>query len=125
MGIVETKVKQRNIRAMANNLWPSWNQVDNCGNGAKCRIIVGWNPNIWDLKVVDKGTQFITCDILSLDKQAHMFVTYVYGANVLQNRRRVWDHLAHFSNSLNVPWVVLGDFNNIRYIQENEGRSMR
>lgn len=42
-----------------------------------------------------------------------MFVTFVYGNNVLEDREGLWQELGRLASLTLEPWLVLGDFNNV------------
>ncbi|KAI8563945.1 hypothetical protein RHMOL_Rhmol03G0148200 [Rhododendron molle] len=65
------------------------------------------------LTVLCQSDQYIHCEVQPKDGSALFLVTMVYGANSMLERRALWHSLSQFRSSS--PWVVLGDFNAIRY----------
>ncbi|GKV02389.1 hypothetical protein SLEP1_g14827 [Rubroshorea leprosula] len=48
-----------------------------------------------------------------------MFASFVYADNSPDQRRQLWDELVALSRVLpKVPWILGGDFNEVRYLQE-------
>lgn len=50
-----------------------------------------------------------------------MMITIYYGCNSASDRKHLWDSLLQCSNNVNLPWIVLGDFNIIRWSHEKRG----
>ena len=49
-------------------------------------------------------------------------ITMVYGKNKLEERRGLWNHLLTICRAVrNTPWLILGDFNILRYSSERLG----
>lgn len=49
--------------------------------------------------------------------------TGVHWKHTLLQRRILWDELRHFYSSLDIPWLIGGDFNTFRTLDEHKGRS--
>ncbi|KAG2674100.1 hypothetical protein I3760_13G119900 [Carya illinoinensis] len=71
-----------------------------------------------NLVVQAMGDQFIT--VRMLDNLKPIYVTLVYAKCYYQGRRRLWNDL-EMTNTHNVPWIVVGDFNIIRNDSERRG----
>uniref|UniRef100_A0A803PNA5 Reverse transcriptase domain-containing protein n=1 Tax=Cannabis sativa TaxID=3483 RepID=A0A803PNA5_CANSA len=57
------------------------------------------------------------------DKRNHCFVTFVYGFNNEEGRLKLWQELMLYKTY--VPWVVLGDFNDILERDERIGARVK
>lgn len=50
-----------------------------------------------------------------------MLISICYGRNEVKYKEPLWDSLNYISNGINLPWIVLGDFNAIRWESEKMG----
>ena len=88
--------------------------------------MIGWNPDVWDLTVLDICHQFIHTRIVSFANDVSYVATFVYGSNYVSARRTLWgDILSIASRFQHEAWVVLGDFNAIRFSHEKDGGSQK
>lgn len=46
-------------------------------------------------------------------KSKRLFSTFVYGAPDQSQKKTVWNNLSTLASSCDVPWFLIGDFNNI------------
>lgn len=63
--------------------------------------------------------QFVHCLFATVDGHYKGYVTFMYAHNCIDKRKKLWAHLVQFSSSLNLPWIVLGDFNVVLDATEN------
>lgn len=107
-------------------LWPKWKTVHNGGNGKRIRMIIGWDDEVWKVQVVDSGDQYMHCEMRSVDTGMLHKVSFIYASNYAQRRREVWSCCVELAkvNTQN-PWLVLGDFNAVRFTHERQGGSGR
>ncbi|XP_033142170.1 uncharacterized protein LOC117132395 [Brassica rapa] len=64
--------------------------------------------------IYDTSPQSVTCGVTILSENVTLTVTFVYGFNLVDDRRSLWDHLRNLQATTPVsayPWSVLGDFN--------------
>lgn len=54
-----------------------------------------------------------------------VYMTFVYGVLVTENRGKVWDHLNHLSTHRKGAWLLIGDFNEIAGNHEKRGGKKR
>lgn len=50
---------------------------------------------------------------MSKDGVVQCITSIVYAQNQLEVRKRLWEELIELSHGINVPWIAIGDFNNI------------
>ncbi|KAL2235455.1 UNVERIFIED_CONTAM: hypothetical protein Sindi_1277700 [Sesamum indicum] len=119
LGILETRIQQNNIMHIQSYLLPQWNwftDYNSIGN----RIWLAWDENFIDVHVLDLGDQFVHCRITSRAVNETVFVTIVYGASEVIDRRILWTTLETLAQQcLDIPWLVGGDFNAVREFNEN------
>ena len=48
-------------------------------------------------------------------------ITGIYGEPTSENKHKTWDYLRDLHGMINLPWVILGDYNEIFHSDEKEG----
>ncbi|GLT60154.1 hypothetical protein SLA2020_329350 [Shorea laevis] len=85
-------------------------------------IWILWNRTVGDITILDCFSQAITL----LVKQAHRdpwLLSAIYANPVPTIREKLWQHLEQFTYTDGLPWLLLGDFNQIISSDEHaEGR---
>ena len=121
-GLLETKIKIDNFDATFNKLLGNWDKMSNHNWSPLGRVCVCWDPLYCKVKKLNSSDQFILCEVDILDDCSTIYVCFVYAYNGYIQRRILWDNLKEMSNNLkDVPWLVIGDFNAIRYQFEKVG----
>lgn len=113
IGLLECKV----------NLGTPFCQQTGCSNIAHCnpvKIWLCWSPTI-NVKILEESSQHVHCRISHFDNCYD--VAGCYGAISVQDRQQLWNNLNLIASSSNSPWLVLGDFNAVRWEQEKSGRA--
>jgi hypothetical protein len=70
------------------------------------------HPNYIDVKVMESSSKIWR-------------FTGIYGEPKWEDKYKTWDRLRGLKNDSNLPWIVLGDFNEIMYSHEKEGGNPR
>jgi hypothetical protein len=52
-------------------------------------------------------------------------LTSFYGEPSSDRKHLSWDYLRSLHTAIDLPWIVMGDFNEILYSTEKEGGAMR
>ncbi|KAL9679594.1 hypothetical protein QQ045_017460 [Rhodiola kirilowii] len=76
----------------------------------------------WDITLLSYSQSHI--DVL-VKGEAEFYLTLFYGSPRVQGRVDSWDLLRSLKKDSNKPWVVAGDFNEIMYSWEMEGKRRR
>ncbi|XP_022024397.1 uncharacterized protein LOC110924709 [Helianthus annuus] len=118
--INESHVDPGNLSKISKLVFRSWHWSS---NGARCskgtRIIVGWNPCVFDVMVLSQTDQVMHLQLFFKQEKKMMFCTIVYAANYYVSRRELWNHLLlHKVLVRDDPWVMLGDFNSALYLED-------
>lgn len=121
VGLLETKVKEKKVNSIANNIFQGWHWYHTFHLNPKGRIWIAWQPRVFRVQVVDMSEQHIHCKATVQQNMKQFFITFVYGANHETNRKALWTALTSIANSLIEPWCVLGDFNSVLYAGDRIG----
>ncbi|XP_023757720.2 uncharacterized protein LOC111906233 [Lactuca sativa] len=105
--VVESHVKVLNLKNVCVKTFGQWDWVSN-NNSCKAgtRIIVGWNPRLFDVMMISQSKQVIHC------YDVGMYLSFIYAASNYLERRLLWDNLKKHSLVVKKEaWGLLGDFN--------------
>ena len=125
LGLLETKVKSPTHMQLARSLLPGWKFLFNYSSHRLGRIWVAWDPAILSISLLLSSTQLIHVSIKVLETNQEFLASYVYGLNEDAGREALWHSIKTVASSdQEIPWVVLGDFNIVRFINEKLGGSI-
>ncbi|KAI9110616.1 hypothetical protein K1719_018482 [Acacia pycnantha] len=82
-------------------------------------IWIVWQRDDLNMAVITKDEQFIHCKI-GLDGEEMLF-SAVYASPCEQKRRRLWEVFQEIAINVTEPWLVAGDFNEIKTPLEQKG----
>lgn len=117
--LCETRLREKNVSMIMNKGWNRWSWVSNHQDHPGGRLIVLWNPDVVEITVMSSSAQFI--HLMAEFESCCVFITAVYGLNDPSGRMSLWRDLCCLGGNINGPWIVLGDFNAIRNIDERRG----
>ncbi|XP_073020815.1 uncharacterized protein [Primulina eburnea] len=120
-GILESKFDEKALNAMLRLRFRGMNAIHNFQFSIKGRIFVLWNSTTVDLDVICMSDQFIHVRIKCLKTEFCFYTSFVYGLHTICQRRLLWKDLLDIGNNCNIPWMVLGDFNNVLSPDEKLG----
>ena len=113
--LLETKVKMHKLNSVCSRVFGNWQWVSNnaaCAGGTG--IIVGWDPNVIRVMVVNQSSQLMNLFVETINGNQGFFCSFVYAHNRPEGRRSLWkDLLLHSLVVKDCPWTLLGDFNTI------------
>ncbi|KAI9115086.1 hypothetical protein K1719_014099 [Acacia pycnantha] len=121
--ILEPRVSGRQANKVVKN-WGFKHSVRKEAEGFSGGIWILWELDelVVDIKLMDD--QFIHCCV-SLGGQ-HIFFTAVYASPNEAKRQRLWDMLLNIANETRGPWLLGGDFNEIKTpLEQTGGGSIR
>ncbi|XP_077232003.1 uncharacterized protein LOC143865668 [Tasmannia lanceolata] len=118
--LLEVKAKKDDLLPFIQEICLDWNAVTNYSHVIKGRIWVAWNLHYINFTPLGDSDHHIHGTVLHLQSQTSCFLTAVYASNFGILRRTLWDNLNR-SKPPNSPWLIIGDFNIIRYISEKLG----
>ncbi|KAL0424176.1 UNVERIFIED_CONTAM: hypothetical protein Sradi_0952400 [Sesamum radiatum] len=120
LGILETKLAATAIPKIINRLFLGWCQANNFDAIAGGRILIIWNPAVIDLYPEDISPQVIHCRVTNKSSQLSFYISFTYGLYTVVNRRSMWEKLLELGQPLNMPWIILGDFNCVKSPAEKQ-----
>lgn len=111
--LLETHVAKQRETRIFNKMFRGWEWVSNaalCSRG--CRIVIGWDPEKFEVTVLFSESQVIHCLVKMVEAQEHFFCSFIYAANDHMSRRQLWHSQAIQKHLVGESaWMVLGDFN--------------
>ncbi|KAB5514312.1 hypothetical protein DKX38_028218 [Salix brachista] len=100
----------------------NWEYFLNVHHSSLCRILVGWNADKVGVAMVHSASQWLTCDVTTLEDGSKIRVSFVYGLNSPLGRKALWDYLEQQKTpNSTIPWAILGDFNAILSSSDKHG----
>lgn len=90
------------------------------GRGFSRGIIVAWKSHVVQVQVLQIQFQFIH---LQLDYGAskQWLLSVVYATPADDARRELWAALEDITELASLPWLLVGDFNDITFMDEKKG----
>ena len=119
--IIETRLIKKVVDSVCSNVFGNWEWVSNSVESSKgCRIAVGWDANCVNASLLSSSGQVMHFEVLVINENKKFFVSFIYGDNDAKDRVKLWNKLnEHLAIMENKPWVILGDFNVVRYADEH------
>ena len=120
--IVETRIEGSRVESLAATLGYDNAYAVDC-EGRSGGIGLFWNNEI---KIDILGYSRYHLDV-SVQEENHdaWRLTCVYGEAQTHLRYRTWDVLKNISTSSSLPWMYIGDFNEVLHSNEHDGIGMR
>ena len=116
-GILETHVKQPKMNKFVSQLFPGWSAEDNYGFSDLGKIWMIWHPSLL-VTIISKSLQMITAEVI-WPSVSHptSYISIVYASNDPEERSTLWSEITALATSNDMdskPWMIFGDFNQIR-----------
>lgn len=113
--LIETRVKENKAKQIVSTVFQDCSFINNYEFSRKGRIWVVWSPQV-RVTPVFKSDQIITVSILLEGDNEEFFCSFVYGENLKEDRRELWEDIkAHQDSAMfrGKQWIIMGDFNEI------------
>lgn len=107
VGLLETKVKDKNVSTIARRTCPGWKWIHNIALNPNGRIWIAWEPRIYGIKMLSMADQVIQCHATQLQDNEKLFITFVYGMHHEVERKLLWNALQHITSQMNDVWCIL------------------
>ncbi|XP_071690158.1 uncharacterized protein [Rutidosis leptorrhynchoides] len=104
------------------NLWGSVNigYVEKQAVGRSGGLLLIWDSNIFVVNEAVEGEFFIAIKGKLTGYDTEIMVVNVYGPHSDNKKRHFWDSLDSLLRFNNVAWILCGDFNEVRHIDERQ-----
>ncbi|XP_058741780.1 uncharacterized protein LOC131614173 [Vicia villosa] len=117
----ENIVKQTKANVVRAKLHLTDQYIDNYRDHKNGRIWLGWDNNKVDVQFVQSTSQLIHCRVDDAKGVFKYWLTAVYAHNQLDKRKKLWRDIEQIQSSLNGPWCVIDDFNNVAKARDHIG----
>jgi hypothetical protein len=98
-------------------------QIVNPSNGRSGGLIVFWKKEI-KIELIFSAPKYIDVRVIESTNKVWR-LTGIYGEPRWEDKFKTWDKLRELNQTNNLPWLVLGDFNEILFSSEKEGGNPR
>ncbi|XP_015060282.1 uncharacterized protein LOC107006173 [Solanum pennellii] len=112
-GLVETRVKDKNLNSILKGIAPGWKIPHNYTDSPNGRIWLIWDDNWYEIKMINSSAQLLHCQVNERSKDYQFILTVVYGFNTVEQRKSLWQEMNAMSKGISQPWLIVGDFNAI------------
>ena len=115
-GLLETHVNQLKKNKFLTDLFPGWFSAENYSFSPLGKIWVIWHPSLL-VTVLSKSFQMITFEVSWPSCQSNVIISIIYASNDPAERSELWSEISTMASSQRLtskPWLMLGDFNQIR-----------
>lgn len=117
VGLLETKVSFQHRDRVA-KVFGAWNMSANYNTSSYGRIWVMWQAAKFHVMVIEQSSQLMHCEVLLIENSRKINVTYVYAFNHVDERVGLWEDLRRIASGVNLPWMIMGDFNTTLFYDE-------
>lgn len=121
LGLLETRFTIGNLKKFMRSRFGSWKFVHNFETIVNGRIALLWDPNKVDCSNFDISEQCINSLVGCRVSQQSFQCTVAYGLHSVVKRRKLWDKLMEVTPPNGTPWIILGDFNVVKAVDEKIG----
>ncbi|XP_077215839.1 uncharacterized protein LOC143850475 [Tasmannia lanceolata] len=101
----------------------SWQAHGDYSAVIKGHIWILWNPKIVDITILEESSQHIHTEVRMLRTNYCFNLTTIYAHNYYISRRALWSNLETLEPQINLPWLLTGDFNVVRFANERIGNT--
>ncbi|XP_071729213.1 uncharacterized protein [Rutidosis leptorrhynchoides] len=82
--------------------------------GASGGIMLIWDCNTFSFDLAIEGEFFLAIKGSWAGYDSEIFIINVYGPHSFSKKQRMWNELTSLINSINTPFIIFGDFNEVR-----------
>ncbi|KAK9756263.1 hypothetical protein RND81_01G085200 [Saponaria officinalis] len=115
LGINETRIKSGRFDVIRRKVFRQFHVLNNNLYHPNGRLWVIWSRDDLSVRTLSVGNQWVHLQIEEVAIPSFL-TTFVYGFNDALGRMELWDFLRCVSVQLS--WVILGDFNCVRLVSE-------
>ncbi|XP_042460353.1 uncharacterized protein LOC122043848 [Zingiber officinale] len=103
-----THQRHQHLKTHGFQQWSSEQRV--CINN-RSRMLLFWDSQLITLEIKEWKDQYIHTLIQSKVAGTFYAVTFIYGQLSVTSRRSMWEDLHRIATSMELPWLIMGDFN--------------
>ncbi|XP_057733783.1 uncharacterized protein LOC130948945 [Arachis stenosperma] len=122
LGLLETKreiISKYDVARIWGTSSVGWEVVESVG--AAGGLLLMWDDMIFKRSNCYKGERWVCIEGLVTKNNFQCAVCLVYGAHGREKKRVVWEELSYVAGLCQVPFCLLGDFNEILQIEDRKG----
>lgn len=119
--LFETKQRDNKIRDVCVELGYD-RSVSVSPVGLSGGVAVFWNSHVY-VSVISQCSNLVDCHVES--NGISFYLSFVYGFPEPSNRHYLWERLERISTTRQSPWLIMGDFNEIKSNEEKRGGPRR
>lgn len=119
--IVETRANSARLDSFSAKLDRNWAWAAIEADGYSGGIIVTWQRDIGMVTPIVKSRYALHL-VITNSKNESWILSTIYNPSRIQNQYSVWQELSDLA-SINLPWILIGDFNSIVSLNELRGGS--
>ena len=109
VSLLETKVKAPNLGDLYHRVFAGWCFTSNLVNHKGGRIILAWNPNSFNVNIIQISSQMIHCRLEEESGGKPPFwCTFIYAFNSALERCMLWRDIKVINEHIRGPWVLMG-----------------
>lgn len=101
--------------------YEGWASLDAIGSSAS--LLSYWKLNMFEGVLLKKGTNSLTITLTCKSTGFTQMLSNIYGPHTQQERLRLFAELRELREDNNLPWILIGDFNAVRFSSERKGVS--
>ncbi|XP_074266947.1 uncharacterized protein LOC141590242 [Silene latifolia] len=120
----ETRVRTNNIEKVKNGLNKHWQLLHNNDIKDGGRIWLMCDEQVYKVELISKFAQVIHVRVTYMLNNFSRILSMVYGFNKSHEREDLWHALSSLGNCMKDPWLVMGDFNNVLFMDECIGSTI-
>ncbi|KAK6150853.1 hypothetical protein DH2020_015785 [Rehmannia glutinosa] len=113
IGLLETKLVEATLPKIMRTWFAGWKHTCNFHMHLAGRILVLWNPATVILEELDISPQVIHCAITCNVSSVSLLASFIYGYHTVGSRKPLWDNPISFGENCSLPWIAIGDYNNV------------
>jgi hypothetical protein len=98
-------------------------KVVNPSNGRSGGVLLFWKKEI-NIQLIFSAPKYIDVRVIESQEKVWRF-TGIYGEPRWEDKYKTWEKIRELKQNLNLPWIMMGDFNEILFSNEKEGGNPR
>lgn len=119
--LVETRTNDDRFQRFCSKLKYPWKWVAILAKGYSGGILTIWNHKIGDVTPLVRS-RFALHLVITADHSKNWIISTIYNSNSIHGQRLLWNELSGMT-SLNLTWVILGDFSTVVSQEKHRGGS--